>query len=89
MCYDAKNFKALKENLHLLNKRRAQLKAAIKAMVKRCMELLDSLQYDQKMDLLNTLISITEGKVRSPIAQSLVSCPSPSPCTPADSYVLS
>ena len=64
MCYEAKNFKALKENLLLLNKRRAQSKAAIKAMVKHCMGLLDSLPYDQKMDLLNTLISVTEGKVR-------------------------
>lgn len=64
MCHEAKNFKALKENLLLLNKRRAQLKAAIKAMVKRCMEILDTLQYDQKMDLLNTLITVTEGKVR-------------------------
>jgi len=70
MCYDAKNFKALKENLLLLNKRRAQLKAAIKAMVKRCMELLDSLQYDQKMDLLNTLIQVTEGKVRVSLLQT-------------------
>lgn len=63
MCYEAKNFKALKENLLLLNKRRAQSKAAIKAMVKHCMGLLDSLPYDQKMDLLNTLISVTEGKI--------------------------
>lgn len=64
MCYEAKNFKALKENLLLLNKRRSQLKAAIKAMVKRCMAILDTLPYDQKMDLLNTLINLTEGKVR-------------------------
>lgn len=64
MCHEANNFKALKENLLLLNKRRAQLKVAIKAMVKRCMELLDTFHYDQKMDLLNTLISVTEGKVR-------------------------
>lgn len=63
MCYEANNFKALKENLLLLNKRRAQLKAAIKAMVKRCMEILKDLPYDQKMDLLNTLITVTEGKV--------------------------
>jgi 26S proteasome regulatory subunit N5 len=64
MCHEANNFKALKENLLLLNKRRAQLKIAIKAMVKRCMELLNGLPYDQKMDLLNTLITVTEGKVR-------------------------
>jgi 26S proteasome regulatory subunit N5 len=63
MCYEANNYKALKENLLLLNKRRAQLKVAIKRMVQRCMEILDSLPYDQKMDLLNTLITVTEGKI--------------------------
>ena len=63
MCYEAKNFKALKENLLMLNKRRAQLKTAITKMVERAMELLDSLPYDQEMELLDTLISVTEGKV--------------------------
>jgi 26S proteasome regulatory subunit N5 len=63
LCFERKDFKALNENLVLLSKRRGQLKQAIKMMVKRAMEFLDKLDYDNKIQLINTLRTITEGKI--------------------------
>lgn len=63
LCHELKDFKALKENIVLLSKRRGQLKAAIKRMVKRSMSFLPSLPHDIKMDLLDTLLKVTEGKI--------------------------
>jgi len=66
LCYELKDYKALKENIILLSKRRGQLKAAIKKMVKKCMTFLPNLEYETKMDLLDNLLKVTEGKVRQP-----------------------
>ncbi|XP_049851918.1 26S proteasome non-ATPase regulatory subunit 12-like isoform X2 [Schistocerca gregaria] len=63
LCYKAKDYKSLNEHVLLLNKRRSQLKGAIKDMVKRCMHYLGSLPYDKEMELIDALISVTEGKI--------------------------
>jgi 26S proteasome regulatory subunit N5 len=63
LCYETKDFKALNENIVLLSKRRGQLKQAIKVMVKKAMSFLESLDYDHKMELIDTLSKVTEGKI--------------------------
>ena len=63
LCHQAKDFKALKENLLLLSKRRQALKQPVKSMVKKAMGWIEEYESDQKMELINTLISITDGKV--------------------------
>lgn len=63
LCFELNDQKALRENIALLAKRRGQLKAATKRMVKKAMAFLDKLNYDDKMALLEVLMKVTEGKV--------------------------
>lgn len=65
LCYQLKDFKALKENILLLSKRRGQLKQAIKAMIKSVMKYLDEVDYNTKIELIDTLLKVTEGRVSS------------------------
>jgi hypothetical protein len=64
LCFQLNDQKALRENITLMSKRRGQLKAATKKMVKKAMTFLDQLDYDNKMALLDVLMKVTEGRVR-------------------------
>eukprot|EP01125_Pyxidicula_operculata_P002142 TRINITY_DN12080_c0_g1_i1.p1 TRINITY_DN12080_c0_g1~~TRINITY_DN12080_c0_g1_i1.p1 ORF type:complete len:446 (-),score=123.86 TRINITY_DN12080_c0_g1_i1:9-1346(-) len=63
VCHDRKELKALNEQIVQLSKRRGLLKEAFKKMVIQCSEFLDGLPYDEKMELMDTLIQVTEGKM--------------------------
>lgn len=54
----------LKENLVELSKRRGQFRQVIQSMVQQAMGVLDNITHmPTKLDLINTLINITEGKI--------------------------
>lgn len=64
ICFDAKNWLALNENIVLLSKRRSQLKQAVAKMVQECCEYVDQLPTkDAQLRLIDTLRNVTEGKV--------------------------
>uniref|UniRef100_A0A6B2L4N2 PCI domain-containing protein n=1 Tax=Arcella intermedia TaxID=1963864 RepID=A0A6B2L4N2_9EUKA len=63
VCHHCKEYKALNEEIVLLSKRRGLIKEAVKQMVKRVMSFLDSMEYEPKMELLDTLLKVTEGKI--------------------------
>uniref|UniRef100_A0A8D3DA27 Proteasome 26S subunit, non-ATPase 12 n=1 Tax=Scophthalmus maximus TaxID=52904 RepID=A0A8D3DA27_SCOMX len=64
MCYEAKDWDALNENIMLLTKRRSQLKQAVAKMVQECYKYVDAVT-DQtiKLRLIDTLRTVTAGKV--------------------------
>jgi 26S proteasome regulatory subunit N5 len=64
LCFEAKQWDLLNQNLQVLSKRRAQLRAVIQDFVKEAMTYLDQIpEKSIKLELLNTLRTITEGKV--------------------------
>eukprot|EP01127_Copromyxa_protea_P012018 TRINITY_DN308_c0_g2_i1.p1 TRINITY_DN308_c0_g2~~TRINITY_DN308_c0_g2_i1.p1 ORF type:complete len:437 (+),score=117.79 TRINITY_DN308_c0_g2_i1:534-1844(+) len=63
ICHASKEYKVLNENLVALSKRRGLLKEPIKHMVQSCQTILADLDYDTKMTLMDTLLTITEGKI--------------------------
>ena len=64
MCYDAKNFSQLSETMTLLSKRRAQIKEAVGAMVRKGAEYVEALtDAEAKVSLIETLRAISEGKI--------------------------
>ena len=64
MCYDAKNFAQLNETMTLLSKRRAQVKEAVGAMVRKGTEYVEALtDAETKLGLIETLRAISEGKI--------------------------
>ena len=64
LCYEAKNWKALNENIVALSKRRSQIKKAITDMVRKCCEFVDSIaDREQQLILIDTLRTVTAGKV--------------------------
>jgi len=63
LLYEKKEYKELMNYILILNKRRGQLKEAAKRMVKKAMTFLDSLDNDTKIELIKTLILVTEGKI--------------------------
>lgn len=63
LCFEAKDYKFLIQNLHVLAKRRGQLKTAVQDFVKETMTYLDQVDHDTKMELINELRVITEGKI--------------------------
>jgi len=58
-----KDWAGLKETLQELAKRRGQFRQVIQAIVKQAMGALDSMEMSTKLDMISTLISITEGKI--------------------------
>uniref|UniRef100_A0AAQ4PR38 26S proteasome non-ATPase regulatory subunit 12 n=1 Tax=Gasterosteus aculeatus aculeatus TaxID=481459 RepID=A0AAQ4PR38_GASAC len=64
MCYEAKDWDALNENIMLLTKRRSQLKQAVAKMVQECYKYVDTVT-DQpiKLRLIDTLRTVTAGKI--------------------------
>lgn len=64
VCFVAGNWKALNENVLLLSKKHGQLKQAITSMVKEAMSYLDKTpDMSTKLELIETLKSVTDGKV--------------------------
>jgi len=64
MCFEAKNWPLLNENINLFAKRRGQLKGAVVKMVQEVQTYIDQLP-DKKLkyELIDTLRSVTEGKI--------------------------
>lgn len=64
ICLEAKNWSALNEHIILLSKRRSQLKQAVTKMVQECCTYVDKMPNKETMvKLIETLRSVTEGKV--------------------------
>lgn len=64
ICFEAKNWTALNDNIILLTKRRSQLKQAVAKMVQECCTYVDNMpSKETQLKLIDTLRSVTEGKV--------------------------
>ncbi|XP_071779410.1 26S proteasome non-ATPase regulatory subunit 12 [Centroberyx gerrardi] len=64
MCYEAKDWDALNENIMLLSKRRSQLKQAVAKMVQECYKYVDAVtDLTIKLRLIDTLRTVTAGKI--------------------------
>lgn len=63
-CFEVKNWEALNENILLLSKRRSQLKQAVQKMVQEACTYLDKTpDLDTKLKLIDTLRTVTAGKI--------------------------
>jgi len=64
LSFEAKDWKGLNERLQILTKRRGQLRTVVQDFVREAMSYLDKIpEEDNRMELLNTLRNITEGKI--------------------------
>ena len=78
LCDELKDWTALNQNMLIISKRRAQLKQVIKECVEKAMVFLDKeTDVDKRLELLDTLRSVTEGKIfvemeRARLTRSLV-----------------
>ncbi|KAK6922895.1 26S proteasome regulatory subunit RPN5, C-terminal domain [Dillenia turbinata] len=64
LCFEAKAWKTLNDQILLLSKRRGQLKQATTAMVQRAMEYIDQTpDLETKIDLIKTLNTVSAGKI--------------------------
>eukprot|EP01137_Pigoraptor_chileana_P012590 Opistho-2@65131 len=64
MCYAAKNYKLLNEQIIFLSKRRGQLKQAVQKMVQEaCLYVEEISDLPIKMELIDTLRTVTAGKI--------------------------
>lgn len=74
ICLEAKNWSALNEHIILLSKRRSQLKQAVTKMVQECCTYVDKMPNKETMvKLIETLRSVTEGKVKITFTIDLIS----------------
>ena len=68
MSYDARDYTLLNANIQLLSKKHGQLKGAIQAIVELAMGWLEEIKQrdgtEKWLELVETLRSVTEGKVR-------------------------
>ncbi|XP_034661697.1 26S proteasome non-ATPase regulatory subunit 12 [Drosophila subobscura] len=64
ICFDASNWNALNEYVTLLVRRRSQLKQAVVKMIQECCTYVDKTpNKETKLKLIDTLRSVTEGKI--------------------------
>jgi hypothetical protein len=66
LCVDANDLKALNANILVLSKRRGQIKSVLVDVVRSGMDYLEkltSLSKDDKVELITTLRTVSEGKV--------------------------
>uniref|UniRef100_A0A2K1R4P0 PSMD12/CSN4-like N-terminal domain-containing protein n=1 Tax=Populus trichocarpa TaxID=3694 RepID=A0A2K1R4P0_POPTR len=64
LCFEAKDWKALNDQIILLSKKRGQLKQAVTAMVQQAMQYIDeTLDLDTRIELIKTLNSVSAGKI--------------------------
>lgn len=68
-CYEARDYPLLNSTISLLSKKHGQLKAAISAFVEQVIEWLPEIRKkdgeERWLELLETLRTVTEGKVRT------------------------
>ncbi|KAI0361366.1 hypothetical protein OH77DRAFT_1417609 [Trametes cingulata] len=104
LCYKARNFKLLNNNINSLSKKHGQLKAAIQAMVEQAYGWLEDIRKTEGtetwLELIETLRSVTEGKIflETPRArvtlllahyhESLATAPSATPASRKESLQL-
>ncbi|CAG2112556.1 unnamed protein product [Medioppia subpectinata] len=64
LCFEAKNWKLLNDNIVLLSKRRSQIKQSITKMIEECCSYVDTID-DKKIQLeyIDTLRTVTAGKI--------------------------
>ena len=66
ICFETQQWDLLNENIIALSKRRSQLKAAVTKMVQQCCTYVDQMpNKDLKLKLIDTLRTVTTGKVNS------------------------
>lgn len=64
LCFDAKAWKTLNDQIVLLSKRRGQLKQAVTAMVQQAMQYIDQTpDLETRIELIKTLNSVAAGKI--------------------------
>ncbi|OQR69386.1 26S proteasome non-ATPase regulatory subunit 12-like [Tropilaelaps mercedesae] len=63
LCFQAKQLAKLNEMVVTLSKRRSQMKQAIQKMVQECCDYVDKLDGKDKLDLIDTLRSVSAGKI--------------------------
>lgn len=63
ICFEAKNYELLNQNLQILAKRRGQSRVVVQDFVKEAMNYLDLLPKEEKLKLIDNLRNITEGKM--------------------------
>jgi 26S proteasome regulatory subunit N5 len=63
LCFEARRYDLLNQNLQVLSKRRGQMRTVIQDFVGEAMKYIDQLDKPQKLELLDTLRQITEGKI--------------------------
>lgn len=63
LCAESKQWKELSNNLVMISKRRQQEKQVVQAIVQETMKILEGLDLEPKLELLDTLRTITEGKI--------------------------
>ncbi|PRP74638.1 26S proteasome non-ATPase regulatory subunit 12-like isoform 1 [Planoprotostelium fungivorum] len=63
LSWEVKDLKALNENLQILSKRRGQLRTVIQDFVKEAIKFLDEMDKPAKLQLIDNLRTITEGKM--------------------------
>src|SRR6267154_5393132 len=76
--YNAREYAQLNSSINVLSKKHGQLKGAIQAMVELAMSWLDDIKQkdgiEKWLELIETLRTVTEGKVRRTLAASSSSC---------------
>ena len=69
LCYEARDYALLNSNLTILCKKHGQLKGAVQAIVEQGMGWLEEIKEregtEKWLQLIETLRSVTEGKVRT------------------------
>jgi 26S proteasome regulatory subunit N5 len=64
LCYEARAWKTLIEQILVLSKRRSQLKQAVSAMVQQAMQYIDDTpDLDTRIELIETLNNVSAGKI--------------------------
>ncbi|MCO5576659.1 hypothetical protein L7F22_030474 [Adiantum nelumboides] len=64
LCRETHSWKQLNEQIILISKRRAQLKQAVSAMVKQCMQYIDETpDLETRIELIKTLNIVSAGKI--------------------------
>ncbi|XP_022692679.1 26S proteasome non-ATPase regulatory subunit 12-like [Varroa jacobsoni] len=63
LCFQAKKLDKLNEMIVILSKRRSQMKQAIQKMVQECCGYVDKLENSDKLNLIDTLRTVTAGKI--------------------------
>ncbi|OQR69383.1 26S proteasome non-ATPase regulatory subunit 12-like [Tropilaelaps mercedesae] len=63
LCFQAKQLTKLNEMVVTLSKRRSQMKQAIQKMVQECCDYVDKLDGKDKLNLIDTLRTVTAGKI--------------------------